>query len=146
MNIRIFLLVGGVLSALYLGVGLLLRQPANTASIIELIRTGAFDEVGNIFAWLLSLLAFLWLVIGYLLQSRELHAQSKVLEAERSELERMRGAMAVAVLVLLFGGIWFLIKTQQTSWEVASLAGTPQIGAERIDAIGKLTVGEYISS
>jgi hypothetical protein len=58
----------------------------------------------------------------------------------------MRGAMAIAVLVLLVGGIWFLVRTQQASWGVARLAGAPQIGAERIDAIGKLAVGEWLET
>jgi hypothetical protein len=58
----------------------------------------------------------------------------------------MRGAMAVAVLVLLVGGIWLLIKTQQTSWGVARLAGAPQIGAEPIGAIGKLAIGEWLET
>jgi hypothetical protein len=58
----------------------------------------------------------------------------------------MRGAMATAVLVLLIGGIWFLVKMQQASWGVARLAGAPQIGAERIDAIGKLAVGEWLET
>jgi Putative zinc-finger/FecR protein len=58
----------------------------------------------------------------------------------------MRGGMAVAMLVLLVGGICFLLKTPQTSWEVARLAGTPQIGAERIDASGKLAVGEWLET
>lgn len=57
-----------------------------------------------------------------------------------------RGAMTAAVLLLLVGGIWFLIKTQQTSWAVSRLTGVPQIGAEPIDAIGKLAVGEWLET
>lgn len=58
----------------------------------------------------------------------------------------IRGAIAVAVLVLAVGGITLLMQTRQSSWQVASLAGAPQIGAEPIDATGKLAVGEWLET
>jgi hypothetical protein len=58
----------------------------------------------------------------------------------------IRGAIAVAVLVLAVGGIALLMQTRQNSWQVASLAGAPQIGAEPIDATGKLAVGEWLET
>ncbi len=58
----------------------------------------------------------------------------------------LRGAMAVAVLVLLIGGIRFVWQTRQASWQVAPLAGAPQIGGQRLDAVGKLAVGEWLET
>lgn len=58
----------------------------------------------------------------------------------------IRGAIAVAMLVLTIGGIALLMQTRQNSWPVASLAGAPQIGAERIDTFGKLAVGEWLET
>ncbi len=58
----------------------------------------------------------------------------------------IRSAIAVAVLILAVGGIALLMQTRQNSWQVASLAGAPQIGAEPIDAIGKLAVGEWLET
>jgi len=58
----------------------------------------------------------------------------------------LRGAMAVAVLVLLIGGIRFVWQTRQASWQVAPLAGAPQIGAQRLAAVGKLAVGEWLET
>jgi hypothetical protein len=58
----------------------------------------------------------------------------------------IRGAIAVAVLVLAIGGIALLMQTRQSSWQVASLAGAPQIGSERLATIGKLAVGEWLET
>jgi len=67
-------------------------------------------------------------------------------EAGRWKAWGLRGAMAVAVLVLLIGGIRFVWQTRQASWQVAPLAGAPQIGAQRLDAVGKLEVGEWLET
>jgi len=135
MNIRIFLLVGGVLSALYLGIALLLQQPTNAASLIELIQAGPSDEVAKIFAWLLSLLAFLWLVIGYLLQSRELDAQSKLYQVERTELDRMRSALDAqdAMVTLVERQTEIEAARVRPYFVIKSIGGTPSNKAVSIE-------------
>jgi hypothetical protein len=67
-------------------------------------------------------------------------------EASRWKSWGLRGAMAVAVLALVIGGIRFVWQSRQTSWEVAPLAGAPQIGGQRLDAAGKLAVGEWLET
>jgi hypothetical protein len=58
----------------------------------------------------------------------------------------VRGAFAVAVLLLAVGGIWYLMQTRQASWHVACLAGAPQIGSARLVAQGQLEVGEWLET
>jgi len=58
----------------------------------------------------------------------------------------LRGAIAAAVLVLAVGGIWYLMQTRQASWQVARLAGAPQIGSQRLVANGQLEVGEWLET
>jgi hypothetical protein len=58
----------------------------------------------------------------------------------------LRGAIAVAVLVLAVGGIWLVMQTRQASWQVARLAGAPQIGSQRLVTNGQLQVGEWLET
>jgi hypothetical protein len=58
----------------------------------------------------------------------------------------LRGAIAVAVLVLAVGGIWLVMQTRQASWPVARLAGAPQIGSHRLVTNGQLQVGEWLET
>jgi len=58
----------------------------------------------------------------------------------------MRGAVAVAVLLFFIGGIWFVIQTRQSTWQVARVAGAPQIGSQRLVANGQLKVGEWLET
>jgi hypothetical protein len=58
----------------------------------------------------------------------------------------LRGAMAIALLVLMMGGIRFVWQSRQAAWEVAPLAGAPQIGGQRLDTVGKLAVGEWLET
>jgi hypothetical protein len=57
-----------------------------------------------------------------------------------------RGAIAAAVLIFAVGGIWYLMQTRQVSWQVARLAGAPQIGTQRFIANGQLEVGEWLET
>jgi hypothetical protein len=58
----------------------------------------------------------------------------------------IRGPVAVATLVFVIGGMWFLMQTRQSAWPVARLAGAPQIGAQRLMANGQLQVGEWLET
>jgi len=58
----------------------------------------------------------------------------------------MRGAVAVAALVFAIGGVWFLVQTRQSAWQVAQLAGAPKIGSQRLVATGHLKVGEWLET
>lgn len=58
----------------------------------------------------------------------------------------MRGAIAVAAVVLVSGGVWFVMQTRQSTWQVARLAGAPQIGSQRLVANGELKVGEWLET
>jgi len=58
----------------------------------------------------------------------------------------LRGAVAVAALVFVIGGVWFVIQTRQSTWQVTRLAGAPQIGSQRLVANGQLKVGEWLET
>ena len=58
----------------------------------------------------------------------------------------LRGAVAVAALVFVIGGVWFVMQTRQSTWQVARLAGAPQIGSQRLVANGQLEVGEWLET
>ncbi|MCG3120023.1 MAG: hypothetical protein ALAOOOJD_02587 [bacterium] len=58
----------------------------------------------------------------------------------------LRGAIAVAVLIVTVGGFWYLMQTRQAAWQVAPLAGAPQIGSQRLVANGQLKVGEWLET
>lgn len=54
--------------------------------------------------------------------------------------------MIAAILVLTLGGIWFILQSQKSSWDVASLSGSPMIGKDRLEKNGRWTVGEWLET
>lgn len=56
-----------------------------------------------------------------------------------------RGALALALLLLIGGG-WFFVQMRQSTWAVAPLAGAPQIGSRRLVTNGQLQVGEWLET
>src|SRR5205085_314049 len=54
-------------------------------------------------------------------------------------------SFAALVVACLVGG-WFYLRPNAPSWEVARLAGAPQIGRERIGERGQLAVGEWLET
>jgi len=58
----------------------------------------------------------------------------------------LRGAFALAVLIVAVGGIWLFVQTRQASWPVARLAGAPQIDAINFADAGQLQVGEWLET
>ena len=57
-----------------------------------------------------------------------------------------RGAVAVAVLFLAIGGMWWLAQSSRTGWQVTRVQGAPTIGANPLDATARLTVGEWLET
>ncbi len=56
---------------------------------------------------------------------------------------------AVTALALVVIGAWLLLrrpKASQPAWEVASLAGEPRIGRNRIDHTGRLAIGQWLET
>lgn len=58
----------------------------------------------------------------------------------------LRGALAVAVFMLVLGGGWFFLQMRLSTWLVTPLAGTPQIGSQRLMVNGQLKVGEWLET
>jgi hypothetical protein len=55
--------------------------------------------------------------------------------------------LAAALLVLIgFGAWWFYSKESRPFWEVARLNGSPRIGSTRMDATGRLAVGQWLET
>jgi hypothetical protein len=53
---------------------------------------------------------------------------------------------AAAAVVLLVAGAWYAVHRSTGAWEVASLSGSPRIGAERISGTGRIAVGEWLET
>ena len=80
--------VGLVLTAVYI-VGLVLYlwvQGQNPANL-------ALNELGDFLGGVSSPLAFLWLVLGYFQQSREIRLSSQALHLQAAEMREERAAM-----------------------------------------------------
>ncbi len=54
-------------------------------------------------------------------------------------------AASVIILILTLG-FWFFMPAVRSSWDVATIAGTPRVGAEIIDKTGRLAVGEWLET
>jgi hypothetical protein len=54
-------------------------------------------------------------------------------------------SFAALVCAVLVGG-WLYLRPPAPAWDVARLTGTPRIGAERINATGRLAVGEWLET
>ena len=59
---------------------------------------------------------------------------------------RIAAVSFAALLVACLVGGWYLLRPDAPSWEVARLAGAPQIGRERIGERGQLAVGEWLET
>ncbi|HEY0083358.1 MAG TPA: FecR family protein, partial [Pyrinomonadaceae bacterium] len=61
-----------------------------------------------------------------------------------------RPALAASLLLLFVlgagGASWFYLRSTQTGWEVARLAGAPSIDADRFDSTGRLGIGEWLET
>jgi hypothetical protein len=57
-----------------------------------------------------------------------------------------RGAIAMAVLLLAVGGVWWLTQSPHAGWEVARLQGTPTVGSALLEDTGRLAVGEWLET
>ncbi len=61
-----------------------------------------------------------------------------------------RPALAASLLLLFVlgagGASWFYLRSTRAGWEVARLAGTPSIDADRINSTGRLGIGEWLET
>ncbi len=60
-----------------------------------------------------------------------------------------RAAAASFAALLLVGfsaALWYYVRPSGSAWEVASLAGAPTIGSERVSKSGRLAVGEWLET
>src|SRR5436190_1826539 len=68
-------------------------------------------------------------------------------DARRSPLRWMIPLLATAAaVVLMVTAVWRATRTLETSWEVASLAGHPRIGAATLAETGRLSVGDTLAT
>ena len=88
--------VAVLLTVLYLGVIAYFRGPDAWC----LLRGGELNELGDFLAGLFTPVAFLWLIYGYLLQTKELGLQTEELGLQRQELEKTRETLNTQVEVL----------------------------------------------
>lgn len=80
-----YLIVGGALTAGYLA---LIAFGRFTPESLDWIRIAPLNEVGDFLAGAFAPLAFLWLVIGYWMQSEELNLQRQELKENTEALEK----------------------------------------------------------
>jgi FecR protein len=59
---------------------------------------------------------------------------------------RLRLAIAGVVLIIGLGFVWFYLREQRPSWEVARLDGTPRIGSSGITQKARLRVGQWLET
>jgi hypothetical protein len=66
----------------------------------------------------------------------------------RSMLSWRRALVACSLvsLVACAAALWLYRGATRTAWEVASLAGTPTVGRERVAKTGRLVVGEWLET
>lgn len=59
---------------------------------------------------------------------------------------RVAAVSFASLLVAALVGGWLYLRPPAAAWDVARLAGTPRIGAERIGQRGRLAVGEWLET
>lgn len=57
-----------------------------------------------------------------------------------------RGALAAAFVLLVYLASLLYLRTGQSAWEVASLAGVPKVGAKTLIGKGLLAVGDWLET
>ena len=90
-NSRYFL-VGGVLSIGYLSMPFIFGRGPD---VWTLVATGDLNQLGDFLAGFFAPVAFLWLIIGYLMQSKELSLQRQELAATVNALKLQADALEV---------------------------------------------------
>jgi len=83
---------------------------------------------------------------GVLKPEHELIPTSTEFDLRRWLAPSARFAVAAVALMAICGGIWLYVQSRQAAWEVARLQGLPQIGDERVEKTGRLTVGEWLET
>jgi hypothetical protein len=59
---------------------------------------------------------------------------------------RFVAVAASIVLAALVAALWFYSRESRPFWEVASLNGAPKVGSSRIDAKGRLALGQWLET
>jgi hypothetical protein len=78
--------------------------------------------------------------------------QSRPVQATRQRFTlfatwpRVAALSFASLLVAVLVGGWLYLRPPAAAWDVARLAGAPQIGAERIGQTGRLAVGEWLET
>lgn len=70
----------------------------------------------------------------------------RLLHPRRRSAWAVRGVLAAAVILLMMAGVWVLTRSSRGAWEVARRTGTPRIGADRMEALDRLQVGEWVET
>ncbi len=64
----------------------------------------------------------------------------------RPSFESIVAIAAVLLLAIGLGALWLYTRESRPSWQVARLGGAPTIGAARMNAQGKLAVGQWLET
>src|SRR5881397_1436591 len=57
-----------------------------------------------------------------------------------------RSASAVAAILLMSLGAWYLLRSERPAWEVTSLEGAPKVGSSAIFEKGRIKVGQWLET
>jgi hypothetical protein len=58
----------------------------------------------------------------------------------------LRGAIAMAVLILAAASVWLITQSSRAGWEIARLQGTPTVGSDHLEDTGRLAVGDWLET
>ncbi len=138
---RIWLGVGGTLVYLLLALAYILAQ-----GLGEFIALPA-DNIGSFLEGAFAPLAFLWLVIGYFLQQRELHEASRALRAQHEEIKFANEQQILQTESLKASEVHarqqaYLELAAQLRAQLGAIAGFLYISSQAADAGGSVSVEE----
>ena len=138
---RIWLGVGATVVYLLLALVYVLSQ-----GMAEIVSLPA-ENLGSFLEGAFAPLAFLWLVIGYFLQQRELHEASRALRAQHEEIRIANAQVALQTESLKTSEVHarqqaYLDLADQVRAQLGAIAGFLYVSSQAADAGGTVSVEE----